>query len=522
MSAQPGPEHERLQDVLCKHASSRLDVKALDLFAAALEIDSVDNAPRHGAIAAKLQERWSQVSARDQGTLEEAKLVVVRRFGEAARTVVQRGRAKPDDSAKPAYRELYCIIRAEPSYPVRLAAAQEIGAGGQEAFNALAGVRGARDCSETPGGQAVVGPDESGKSENGLGPPLGESRLIETGDGRERNWREFVTRAWLAPLLVGSVTDQDRRARQNLERWLRFVQAEDPARGELRLSLEVALAQGFRYAANRRIRHPHARPAARGYLAEHAREMLTGTRFWFSQLTLLHALCLWSLPDGYSGQQPGRGRRADPKALVDQWIGLRNERGQHPFVVEAGKLAVLALETGQPERYIWIDESGIVARVGSAPASPQSQRKHNLWIPPSTGWTALHPRAQQLVADVLLLLNLAERGEPTDRVRRLEHTNRNDLPLCLAGDRSPLNPQRTVGVIGTPVPGSNCKQGCPFELCPYPPRGDINYRIELNEAFCRRQQALLRGGWIRRRAAPWQAALAVDLRRFWKQMAQRG
>jgi len=79
-------------------------------------------------------------------------------------------------------------------------------------------------------------------------------------------------------------------------------------------------------------------------------------------------------------------------------------------VVEAIRLAVLALETGQPERFIWIDESGVAARIGSRPANPGAPRKHNLWIPPSTGWTALQPRAQQLVADVLLLLNLAERG----------------------------------------------------------------------------------------------------------------
>jgi hypothetical protein len=79
----------------------------------------------------------------------------------------------------------------------------------------------------------------------------------------------------------------------------------------------------------------------------------------------------------------------------------RDRRHAHPFVAEAGRLAVRALETGQPDRYMWIDESGVVSRVGSSPAKPHSRRKHNLWIPPSTGWTALNARAQQLVADVL-------------------------------------------------------------------------------------------------------------------------
>jgi len=35
----------------------------------------------------------------------------------------------------------------------------------------------------------------------------------------------------------------------------------------------------------------------------------------------------------------------------------------------------------------------------------------------------------------------------------------------------------------TSDPGSNCKHGCHFGLCPYPPKGDVTYRIELSEAF---------------------------------------
>jgi hypothetical protein len=122
---------------------------------------------------------------------------------------------------------------------------------------------------------------------------------------------------------------------------------------------------------------------------------------------------------------------------------------------------------------------------------------------------------------VLLLLNLAERGEPSDRNRRLQRTNRHDLPPCLAGNRSPLDPSRTVGMAATSEPGSNCRRGCPFELCPYPPKGEENYRIELSEAFCRRQHTLMSGASVRRRAAPWQEALPGDLKQFWKQMGQR-
>lgn len=522
-----GPDETRrpLQDVLVETAGGRDDVKALDLYAAALEIDSVDETPTHAEIAKQLGEHWPRISARDERTLEEAKLNLVRRFGEAARTIAERRRRnEPGFTAEPAYLELYRISASEPTYPIRLAAAQEIGAGGDEAFAALQGVLGPQHQPDKPDGQAAEGTGEPGNGKAGHEPPADPDLPEEGPEQEECEWREKVTRAWLAPLLVGSVTSKRAReaASKNLKRWLQFIATTDrrPGEPDLRLSLEVALAQGFKHTANRRGRHPQAHPEARAGLQEQAREMLRGATFWFTRLTLVHALCLWSLPDG--GQPPARGRDTDHKALVGRWAARPDGRPEHPFVVEARKLAVWALETGQPERFIWIDESGVLARVGSRPANPGSRRKHNLWIPPSTGWTALHPRAQQLVADVLLLLNLAERGvRPSDRTRRLQRTDRPDLPPCLAGERSPLDPTRTVGTAATSAPGSHCKHGCPFELCPYPPKGEKSYRAELSEAFCRRQHSLVGRGSIRRKAAPWQAALPVDLRQFWRQMAHR-
>jgi hypothetical protein len=499
------------RDLVRGAARHRTDVKALDLYAAALEIDSVDDAPAHRAIAEELQQRWPAISAQDVRTLEEAKLNLVRRFGEAARQVTERADqvARP---ASPAYRQLYRISCSEPSYPIRLAIAEEIGSGGDAAFGELE-----RDLGPPAGHEP---PPVNRSARNGSRRHPGVHQEREEAEKEERAWREGITRAWLAPLLVGSVSSrQARDAQRHLERWLGWIGAERSRRGRdgLHLSFEVALAQGFKYAANRRGEHPHARPQARAYLIEQATEMLRGTGFWFSRLTLLHALCLWSLPDG---QQPARD--TDARTLVEQWLATRGGGPEHPFVAEAGILTVWALETGQPERFIWIDESGIVARVGSRPAGPHVWRKHNLWIPPSTGWTALHPRALRLVADVLLLLNLAERrGRPGDRDRRLQRTNRNDLPPCLAGEREPLDPSRTVGMIATAEPGSNCQPGCPFELCPYPPKSEGSYRVELSEAFCRHQQALAGSGSVRRRTAPWQEVLPSDLRRFWRQMGQR-
>jgi hypothetical protein len=499
-AAQPGKEDLTSREFLCAEAGRRTDVKALDLYGAALQIDAVGKEPAHGDIADQLEERLPDVWARDRRTLEEAKLNLVHRFGEAARTMTEQRRRDQDYPGKPAYRNLYRMGCSEASYPIRLASVQEIGGGSDDALDALAGA---------------------------LGPPVadGASHLDpqEDREREDRRWQEGVVQAWLAPLLAGSVTHQrSSEANKNLEEWLQYLGDRPRTRPEsdLRLSLEVALAQGFKHAANRRRRHPHSRPEAQAYLAERAREMLRESHFWFTRLTLVHALCLWSLPDGDPGQQDRR--KADHRALIRDWIAFGGSRPEHPFVAEAGRLAVLALETGQPERFIWIDESGVVARIGSRPANPEAPRKHSLWIPPSTGWTALHPRAQQLVADVLLLLNLAERGaRPRDRNRRLHRTDRDELPPCLSGDRSSLDPTRTVGMAATSEPGSNCQHGCHFGLCPYPPRGEASYRIELSEAFCRRQQALVGRGSIWRRGAPWQETLPGDLRRFWMAMGQR-
>jgi signal transduction histidine kinase len=135
-----------LRDVLSEIARGTDDVKALDLYATALEIGSIDTAPAHRVIATMLAQQWPRFWSRDQRTLEEAKLNLVRRLGEAARAMAERARRHPPaagagpgpaHAAQPAYFQLYCIGRSEPSYPVRLAAAQEVGAGGDHAFAVL-------------------------------------------------------------------------------------------------------------------------------------------------------------------------------------------------------------------------------------------------------------------------------------------------------------------------------------------------------------------------------------------------
>jgi hypothetical protein len=510
-----------------KHTSA----KALDLYAAALEIDSVEPAPQHQAIADEIVRDWHMPVEQDPRTLEHAKLNLVRRFGEAARAISAR-RSRGEIVAKPAYCQLFEIGCAEPSYPVRLATAQEIGAGGDDALAQLADrlrpdpALWRQALAETNGQEhAVVGQQSEGEVGNtGTGPGQQE------GDEERRVVRQEIMRAWLVPLLVGSATSDRWRvySRDLLQSWLEFVHTQHRRTGRVRFgpSFEIALAQGFKHAANRRREHPHAPDKARTYLAEQTQEMLAECDFWFTRLTLLHAMTLWRLPDG-ADQQPSREQNPDYKALVAHWCGMKGRRrrdrhAEHPFVEEAGRLAVRALETGQPERYIWIDESGIVSTVGSSPARPGRRRKHNLWIPPSTGWTALNARAQQLVADVLLLLNLAERGESRVRNRdlRLRRINKNYLPPCIAEDRSPLRPNRPLDVAGDSAPGSSCVAQCQFGLCPYPLKGAQPHRQELTEAFCRRQQRLLAPGSLRSSAAPWQEISSRQLRRFWRGLGE--
>ena len=62
--------------------------------------------------------------------------------------------------------------------------------------------------------------------------------------------------------------------------------------------------------------------------------------------------------------------------------------------------------------------------------------------------------------------------------------------------------------------------GCAFELCPYPPKG-AQPRVEMSEAFCRRQQTLLLIRSPGRRRAPWQQMAPAQLNTFWAEMADR-
>jgi hypothetical protein len=505
-----------------------LHTKALQLYTAALEIDCVDAEPRQRGIAEELKASWPDLRARDPQSLSAAKELLVSRMGEAMRGVDRRG------SVRPAYEELFDIGCLEPSYEVRVDIAQEIGAGGDSAFKDLEQRLGAL---RTAGGTDDPAPPRAGSNPVKDPPPAGDAmaqgdiavlrRLEEEErEQEERARRNHTLCAWLVPLLVGSVTTRGHHDTpfEILEDWVRRVGAPDSG-GGLDLTLETALAQGFKYAANRRARHPHARPQAREYLSEQARDMLRRSRFWFTRLTLLHALTLWEMPEG-GAVGAGLGEHgSEPVKQVRQWLALPDGTAQHPFVEAAAELCVWALTTGRPERFLWIDEAGVSAHVGSQLTDGGQTRKHQLWVPPSTGWSTLHPRAQQLLADVMLMLNLAERGDwPEDRLRRLRRTDRSDLPPCLTKDRRPLAPDRALVRTAASHAGSNCRDDCAFELCPYPSSGRLDgHRPELSEAFCRAQFTLLSRSRSRPRPeARWQRGTNLaELRLFWERMSKR-
>lgn len=298
------------------------------------------------------------------------------------------------------------------------------------------------------------------------------------------------------------------------------------------IGLGVTLAQGFKYAANRRP-GPRSNSKAREYLIKQAQELLKYSTFWYTRLTLLHALTLWSLPDDVMADQPLRGHGSDPKGQVREWLSLgegsQRSRKEHPLVAAAAKLAVRALQTRRPERFLWIDEATVASSIGTEVGLPGEQRAHNLWIPPSNGWGTLDPTAQQLLADILLLMILGERSyRPKDGFRHLDLCSREptQMPSCLLGNRTRLDPVR--GAERASQPGSNCTDDCRLKMCPYPAKVE-NLRMEFSEVFCLHQRDLLKkwqpSAWASlrfRREAPWQRAVPVaGMRRFWDQMSDR-
>lgn len=525
-------------EVLDDRGSPRL--RALEIYGAAVEIDSLESDPGHHNLIQEVSEGWKRLGrGEDPARLREAKLTLVRQCGATARRLAaDHGRAYNCR----AYQYLAEIGPRESDYRVRAGIVKEVGAGGEPAYRALcaclANPRRVVDVKRSCHKSQPEQPNSDGAQEELREKERAEQRAAEREALLEKeNWYCNTMGAWLLPLLVDSAMMSRHLAspRDDLEKWVSVAAQETRAGSPTRNDpagaadgLGVALAQGFKYAANRRL-GPQSDRQAREFLVKHAEELLKRSTFWYTRLTLLHALTLWALPDDVNADQPIRGHGADPKGQVQEWLTLDDGQKEHPLVTAAGKLAVCALQSRRPERFLWIDEASVASAVGTEVGLPGEQRAHNLWIPPSTGWSTLDPTAQQLLADVLLLMVLGERGyRPKDLFRILDHCSRErtQIPSCMKRDRTRLDPVR--GAEHTLQPGSNCTDECRLRMCPYPAKVE-NLRVEFSEVFCLHQRDLLRIwqplAWIYlrfRREAPWQRKVPVaGMRRFWDQMASR-
>lgn len=225
--------------------------------------------------------------------------------------------------------------------------------------------------------------------------------------------------------------------------------------------LEASIAQGFKADA---LLHPGAG------VDEHVRTLVARDKaFWYSQLNLLHAIAL-SARDGDDAREliaPLRGRR------------------QHPFVRAAAKMCADALRRGDPAKVrecVWHDEAVLVSRRPSG----------------------LAPAAIQLVGDIVVLLNLNETGDATQRE---EFGTNNELPYCFgrSTSRAQLFDERF-----------RCPGDCDFNLCPYTPAVNrMSAHREISRAFCRHQRLYATRAYARR----WDSRVRRRaLRDFWRRL----
>ena len=534
---------------------------ALEMLGTAVEIDSVDARPQFDGLA-DVVENWREFGLGENLVrLREVKLAVVEQCAAAARRVAA------DKEEEPAYRRLFDIAHMEPDHRVRIAIARQIGIGGAQAYRGLSGALKRPEVAVQNGRNAQSkhnGNDQPTRSSGGNSPPdshlsprerhawqrelhkrhaQSERGCVEREiDAENGIWFNTVMQAWLLPMLVESadMTGHKDSPWEGLEKFINEATRvrlpspgaeggdETPLHDGGNRAQGTVLAQGFKFAANRRLT-PRSNQQAREFLIKKAEELLKHSTFWYTRLTLVQALTLWAMPDDVSTPQRIRGHGADPKGKVREWLRIEDPgHKEHPLVKEAAKLAVRALQSRRPERFLWIDDASVVSQIGTEVGAPGEPRLHNLWIPPSTGWSSLDFRAQQLLADVLLLLVLGERdSRPTDLYRLLGRVGmQQKLPSCLSRDRTRLHPVRAVE--SDVQPGDRCRDDCELRMCPYPVKA-TNLRVEFNELFCLYQRAMLNTwqpkSWLYlhfRRQARWQRKVPVTgMRRFWDEMGER-
>jgi hypothetical protein len=401
-------------------------------------------------------------------------------IGPGSRRVVAAKRLAVDRiaevKAENAYEALYQLCLVEPNYRVRVASAQYIGSGGDSAVRAL--------------------------HDRFLRAAVERARELKGNDFRQftdHDLRCACLQGWILPLMAGTAEQERDLVVALLDDWVEVCDGAPRA-------LDACIAQGLKYEANR-VPHPAQNPTPREHLVRHAETIINRTDYWYTRMSLLHALTLWMLPA--NSRSP-----ADRAHRMARWAG----KDPHPFVQAAADLCLTALATGKPAPYMWIDESGTVAKLGQRLTASAPTDWATLWLTESLGWVALNRRALRLVADAMLMLNLTDGPQTNEgtapRFDRAARASRPDLPPCMTqpGQRACFGVAAGAGDQGWALPSEMCEGSCSFLLCPYPSTSQT-LRQEFSESFCRRL--------IREKRAPWQEMHRSELRRFWGDMEKR-
>jgi hypothetical protein len=290
-------------------------------------------------------------------------------------------------------------------------------------------------------------------------------------------------------------------------------------------------------------------------------KLLSQERFWYSQLNLLHAITarvahvvaqgdglpsdagnhVTTLPRGRSTyvrdllpkeDQPRYVKAA--AAVCDRVTILRRSKhvrallkedaGPHPYVKAAAGLCDRAIDEvlrdvedlrGRERenaardalgRYVWGDEGVLVSQqpaeldIGEVAQARRARTDGGIRTARPAG---LVDRAIQLVGDIVVLLNMNERGDEQQRKSFAEKTA---LPYCmtLSRDRNEVFDK----CRGEPE--------CVFGLCPYEPAiNRLSAHREISRGFCRHQQHHA----TRPAGRPWGAtAKRRELREFWEEL----
>jgi hypothetical protein len=496
---------ESLRETLRTSAEAARGNAAFELLAAAYEIDATGSGDVPPLLETTTRAVWTRVEDRtDRLETAEAKLRAILPMAEAG-----------------AYGSLWHVCQVEDAYAVRFQAAQALANSGEGALDVLL-----PDLEKAPKRAARV--------------------LVHTGAREEdADWKEVRRQSvlgWMMPLLAATSGGRSDAVHDAIEKYVKLVEGGAPGKPRLHLGVEAALAQGFKWEANRIPEQAAQGP--RQLLVTQALALLDATHWWYSKVSILQALALWAL---------------DPIApLRPELLARLNDcaASPHPYVAEVAKLCNRAIgqdvresflrfgRARHPSRYIWIDEVGLANKVGSKDLPPDEPMPRSgrggLWIPPGAGWYALASGAQQLVADMLVFLNLVEGGSVAEsdasknerigsrEMRRIAvHAEGDRLPSCmryakhrdrLLVEEQPEDDPRDL----------RCPSSCGFYLCPYPAKAKRPFRGELPETFCRKQHRLLTEGNLPPGAQPpsllgipWKRGSRTALKRFWKQMEMR-